>query len=123
MDSINTQRVVEQLKELNDIEREIFKLNMDLKMLRFKRNNIKEDINKYLKEANQPGVKYGDIIVLSKETFQTKKLKKKEKEERSVNYLESINVMNAKETYNTLVNTMKGEKVPISSLYIKKEKK
>ena len=119
---INTQRVVELLKELNEIEKEIFKLNMDMKMLRFKRGEIKENISNYLKEADQPGVKYGDIIVLSKESTQTKKLKKKEKEEKGIRYLESINVNNPKEAFFTLMDNLKGEKVIKPTLYIKKEK-
>lgn len=116
------QKVVSDLKELKNVSFEIKRLNSECKVLRLKKKDIEERIMEYLHEVDQPGVKYGDLVVLSKERTTRKKLKKKEKEENAIVVLESMGVVNAKEALANILDSMKGEETVVESLQIKDTK-
>lgn len=116
------QKVVSDLRELKNISSEIKRLNMETKLLRLKKKEIEDRIMDYLHTVDQPGVKYGDLIVLSKERTTRKRLKKKEKEENAVTVLENMGVMNPKEALHAILDSMKGEETVVESLQIKETK-
>lgn len=116
------QKVVSDLKELKNVSSEIKRLNAESKVLRLKKKDIEERIMEYLHEVDQPGVKYGDLIVLSKERTTRKRLKKKEKEENAIGILEGMGVINAKEALTSILDSMKGEETTVESLQIKETK-
>jgi len=116
------QKIVGDLKELKNLTSEIKRLNAESKLLRIKKKEIEERINEYLHTVDQPGVKYGDIVVLTKERTTRKRLKKKEKEEKGIAVLEEMGVVNAKEALNTILESMKGEEQVVESLQIKETK-
>ncbi len=93
------------------------RLNIELKLLRLKKKIIEDKIKEYLHVNEQPGVKYGDLVVLSKERFARKKLKKQEREENAVVVLEGLGVNNAKEALKNILESMKGEKTIVESLH------
>ena len=116
------QKVVSDLKELKNVSSEIKRLNAEIKLLRLKKKDIEERVMEYLHEVDQPGVKYGDLVVLSKERTTRKRLKKKEKEENAVSVLENMGVTNPKEALQTILDSMKGEETVVESLQIKETK-
>lgn len=116
------QKVVSDLKELKNLSTEIKRLNAETKVLRLKKKDIEERIMEYLHEVDQPGVKYGDLVVLSKERTTRKRLKKKEKEDNAIQTLENMGVMNPKEALQSILESMKGEETVVESLQIKETK-
>lgn len=118
----STNKTVIDLKELKNITTEIKRLSAETKVLKLKKKEIEERISDYLKEENQPGVKYGDIIVLSKESTRHRRLKKKEKEEKAVAVLEEMGIADAKQALTTILDSMKGETYVAESLQIKETK-
>jgi hypothetical protein len=116
------QKVVSDLKELKNLSSEIKRLNTETKILRLKKKEIEDNIMEYLHEVDQPGVKYGDLVVLSKERNTRKRLKKKEKEENAILTLENMGVINAKEALQSILESMKGEEIVVESLQIKETK-
>jgi len=116
------QKVVCDLKELKNISSEIKRLNAEKKILTIKKKDIEESIMGYLHEADQPGVKYGDLIVMVKESTKRKKLKKKEQEANAINIISELGVENSKEVLQRILDSMKGEEVISDSLLIKEEK-
>lgn len=116
------QKVIGDLRELKNISNEIKRMNLEMKVLRLKKKEIEERIIDYLHEAEQPGVKYGDIIVLSKERTVRKRLKKKEKEEKAIGVLEELGVTNPKDALHTILDSMKGEEMVSESIQLKETK-
>jgi len=115
-------RTVADLRELKNITSEIKRLNAEGKVLRLKKKEIEDRISEYLREENQPGVKYGDIVVLSKESVRRKRLKKKEKEEKAVAVLEDMGVLDARIALTNILDSMKGEEYVSESLQLKETK-
>lgn len=115
-------KTVSDLKELKNITSEIKRLNAETKVLRLKKKDIEERITEYLREVDQPGVKYGDLVVLSKESVRRKRLKKKEKEDKAVAVLEEMGILDAKQALVTILDSMKGEEYIQESLQIKETK-
>jgi hypothetical protein len=115
--------VVNELKELKSLTYAIKELRAQLKVLTVQKKQKEEVIMDYLRDNNQPGVKYQDLIVLSKERTTFKRLKKKEKEENAIEVLESMGISDPKNALQTILNSMKGEETTVESLQIKEEKK
>jgi predicted oxidoreductase len=116
-------KIISELQELQQITVEIKRLNIEMKSLRDKKKKIEEDITKYLHEVDQPGVKYGDIVVLSKETTKRKQLKKKEKEANAIEVLQKMGIMNPKQALASIQESMRGEETIVESVEIKAAKK
>lgn len=114
--------VVSDLKELKNISNELKRLSSESKVLRLKKKEIEDRIIDYLHKEEQPGVKYGDIIVLSKEKTTRRKLKKKEKEEKAMCVLEEIGISNTKEALDSILESMKGEEIVSESIQLKETK-
>ena len=115
-------KTVSDLKELKNISSEIKRLNSETKALRMKKKEIEERIFEYLKEQEQPGVKYGDIVVLSKESVRRKRLKKKEKEDNAIQVLEDMGILDAKTALTSILDSMKGAEYVSESLQLKESK-
>ena len=112
-------KTVSDLKELKNITSEIKRINADCKVLRLKKKEIEDRITDYLNEVNQPGIKFGDIVVLSKESMRRKRLKKKEKEDNAVLILEDMGVLDPRKALDNILDSMKGEQIMMQSLQIK----
>jgi hypothetical protein len=117
-----TQKVVSDLKELKNVVSEIKRLNIESKLLRLKKKEIEDRIMDYLQEVDQPGVKYGELIVLSKERTTRKKLNKKEKEANALQVLEELGVTDTRKAFTDILDSMKGEETVVTSLQIKETK-
>jgi len=115
-------KTVSDLKELKNITSEIKRLAAETKILRLKKKEIEERIMDYLQENDQPGVKYGELVVLSKESTKHKRLKKKEKEERAISVLEGMGIIDSKAAFDAILESMVGEEYVSQSLQIKETK-
>lgn len=110
------------IKELEDIEIEIKRINTQLNALRNKRNILKSNINQYLQAKDQPGVKYGNIAIIreEKEKFTSKGIKKKDKQDKAISILKQYGINNPKDVFNEIQNSLKGEKIVDSVIKVKK---
>lgn len=116
------EQVVSDLKELKNITSELKRMTAESRVLRLKKKEIEDRIISYLKQVDQPGVKYGDLIVLSKERMGRERLKNREKEENAISRLESLGIVNAKEALHSILDSMKGKEKLIESLQIKESR-
>lgn len=107
------------LKELLAITEETKALSKKLTGLRKSKKEHEMKINEYLKAVDQPGIKYGDLIIFCEEKPKRRTKKKKEKEEDVVKLLEEAGVQNAKNFYQTMSETLKGKKEVIDSIKVK----
>jgi hypothetical protein len=107
------------LDELDEISKEIKANNIKNKNLRIRAKELQDNIQTYLTNKEQPGLKYkGKAILLeSKEKHMRKK--KTEKEADTLAYLESIGVHNPKDAYNKILGLQKGEAYHDKKLMIK----
>ena len=117
-----TQKVVSDLKELKNVVSEIKRLNIECKLLRLKKKELEDSIMEYLQVNDQPGVKYGELVVLSRERTTRKKLNKKEKETNAIEVLEGLGVIDARTAFSNILDSMKGEETVVTSLQIKENK-
>ena len=115
-------KVVGELKELKNVINELTRKNAEAKILRIRKKELESNIMEYLREENQPGVKYETVTVLSRERTTCKRLKKTEKEENAIRILEEHGVDNPKDTLESIMNSMKGEQIVVESLQYKESK-
>jgi hypothetical protein len=108
-----------EMKELKEVNAEIKRLAISLKMLRDRKKGLEEDIIEYLDRTGQPGIKYEDLIVLAGEKKCRDKKKKEEKELDVLTILEDRGVRNSRETYLEILEAMRGEQKLAPSLKIK----
>jgi hypothetical protein len=108
-----------EMKELKEVNTEIKRLAISLKMLRERKKGLEEDIIEYLNRTGQPGIKYEDLIVLAGEKKCREKKKKEEKELDVLTILEDHGIRNSRETYLEILEAMRGEQKIAPSLKIK----
>ena len=108
-----------EMKELKEVNTEIKRLAISLKMLRERKKGLEDDIIEYLNRTGQPGIKYEDLIVLAGEKKCRDKKKKEEKELDVLTILEDHGLRNSRETYLEILEAMRGEQKIAPSLKIK----
>jgi len=108
-----------EMKELKEVNTEIKRLAITLKMLRERKKGLEDDIIEYLERTGQPGIKYEDLIVLAGEKKCREKKKKEEKELDVLTILEDHGIRNSRETYLEILEAMRGEQKIAPSLKIK----
>jgi len=107
------------LKELVEITKELKLTSDKAKELRVQKKELEQQINEYLKFRDQPGIKYGSLIIFAEEKQKRVTKKKKVKEADTVKLLESAGVKNPKEFYQTMIESFKGEKTTVDSIKMK----
>jgi predicted transcriptional regulator len=115
----STTRIANYMKELKTINNEIRRLTIQLKNLRDKKKDLEKHILSFLKQEEQPGLRYQEMVVLSGEKKIRDKKYKEHKEQEIINLLENAGVNDAKNTYNTILEAMKGEQHTVPTLKIK----
>jgi len=108
---------------------EIKNLNIELKRLNKSaaiiRKNIKEaekNIIEFLREKEQPGVKYQDFAVILENKPKRASKKKKDIEEDSIRILEDYGIPNPKSVLFEILEARKGEEIDSQKIKIKKLK-
>ena len=97
--------------ELKELANEITNRTKDLTKLKNRKKQIEDTLSKFLKERNQPGIKYRGVTVIEEEAKSRIRKKKSDKEDDCVSLLRNNNVHNAEKIYKELVEKMKGEQV------------
>lgn len=115
----STTRIANDMKELKTINNEIRRITIQLKNLRDKKKDLEKHILSFLKQEEQPGLRYQEMVVLSGEKKIRDKKDKEQKEQEIINLLENAGVNDAKNTYNTILEAMKGEQHTVPTLKIK----
>jgi hypothetical protein len=116
---MSTARIANDMKELKTINNEIKRLCILLKNLREKKKQIEDHILSFLKQEEQPGLKFQEMVVLSGERKIRDRKQRDQKEQDIITLLENAGVSNAKETYNNILDAMKGEQHVVPTLKIK----
>lgn len=114
--------VVSDLKLLKNITMEMKRLKAQIKVLSLQKQEAEERIKDYLEREQQVGVKYDNIIIMSKESTQREKLKRDEKMERGINVLEGAGVLQPKEVLTNVLESMKGDKIAVTKIQMKESK-
>lgn len=117
-----SQAVVGDLKLLKNITTEMKRLKAQLKLLSLQKQEAEDRVKEYLEKEQQVGVKYDNIIIMSKESTQREKLKKNEKLERGINVLENAGVLQPKEVLTNVLESMKGDKIAVTKIQMKESK-
>ncbi len=117
--SIDPSLVVSKLGELKNIEVEIKRLNVQLKGLRQRKKQIEETVAQFLSQRNAKTAKTQQIAIELKETVRRPAKPKNEKEQDVMQILTASGVENAKETYEQIVNAMKGDETIKQTVKIK----
>lgn len=107
------------LDELDDISKEIKANNARNKVLRERAKQLQLNVQTYLTNKDQPGLKYkGKAILLESKEKHLRK-KKSEKEADTITYLKSIGIPNPEETYAKILGLQKGDSYHDQKLMIK----
>jgi ABC-type dipeptide/oligopeptide/nickel transport system ATPase component len=110
------------ITELNKVNQEIKRLSIEVRKLRKQAKDIELRIVDFLKEKDQPGVKYqGKAIILENKEKYLKK-KKNEQETDAIEVLSKFNIPNPEDVLKEILNARKGNLTEIPKLKIKKIK-
>jgi len=113
------QSYVNDLKNLNI---ELKRLNKNALEIRKKIKEAERNIIDYLREKEQPGVKYQDMAIIIENKTKRVSKKKKDIEEDSIRVLENVGISNAKSVLDKILDARKGEEIEDKKIKIKKLK-
>jgi hypothetical protein len=116
---MSTARIANDMKELKTINNEIRRLTTQLKNLREKKKDLETHILSFLKQEEQPGLRYQEMVVLSGEKKIRDKKDKEQKEQEIITLLENAGISDAKGMYTNILEAMKGEQHSVPTLKIK----
>lgn len=111
--------IQDQMQELESVENELKLINTKAKELRERKKTLTKSITEWLIETDRPGVMFGGLVVLRKESTTHSKLKKKEKQERAITALEERGIADAQKIFEIMSTAMVGEELQETKLKIK----
>lgn len=113
--------MMQELVRLKQIDDEIKRINGSLKMLRQQKKDAETRIQYWLEENGHPGVKFGNIIIETKDASKRERLNKDEKMNRGMLVLEQAGVSDPKYVLSEVLESMKGEKITTKKVKVKNE--
>ena len=116
---MNIQASVNELQNLNI---ELKRIKNNASDLRKKIKIVETNIMEYLKEKQQPGVKYQNTAILIENKSKRTSKPKKDREEDALRILEECGISDSKNILDQILDARKGEEVEINKLKIKKIK-
>jgi hypothetical protein len=111
------------INELKNLSIELKRLNKASHAVRQRAKQVESDIINYLREKEQPGVKYQDMAIVVENKTKRINKSKKDIEEDSLRVLEDYGISNAKEVLDEILRARKGEEIENQKLKIKNIKK
>ena len=108
------------IDELEQIHSEIKRNNLRNHMLRKRTKELEENIFEYLKNKNQPGIKYNGKAVIMEQKEKRPIKKKKEKEADIISFFEKLGIDEPADVYNQLQNIQRCEPIEENKLKFKK---
>lgn len=116
--SSQTQTITD-MKSLKDITQEIKRMAIEIKKLNLQKKVIEERIKEYLEENNQPGIRYGELVILANERKGYEKITKNEKKNKIYEVLQNNGVDDPIGVYDEILKSSKGEEKKIVTLKLK----
>ena len=107
------------INELTSLNTELKRLNKTAYIVRQRIKEVEKNVLEYLKEKDQPGVKYQDKAIVVENKTKSLKKPKKEIEEDSLRILEDYGISNPKEVLNEILRARKGDEIENQKLKIK----
>jgi len=114
--------IAPQLKALKEIIIEKKRLSLRTRELNLEKKQLEEQIIEYLQEKDQPAIKCGSLIFMTKTKQKKIRMKEKEKVISTMEVLKQSGVKEPEELAKEILNSMQGEKVSSVSLFAKEEK-
>lgn len=114
-----TDIIIGYVKELKSLDNEIKRLMIEIKALRHRKGMVESEIIDYLRENNQPGIKYNDTVILAHEKSKRSVKKKPDKIDSGVVVLKKYGVIEPDKALLELIDAMKGGYSKIPCLKIK----
>lgn len=112
------------ISELDSITKESKRLRVDLKLLADRKKELEVSILKYMEEQEKSGIEYKNMVLTAEETIKRDKKKKEEKLETIKTLLKKNGLSHVSDAFvETLMNSMKGDKVVKTELKVKDKKK
>jgi hypothetical protein len=111
--------ILSTVKELKELNEELKTLRLRIKESNIRKKECENDVLVYLDENQQPGVKYGNFIILAETKNRRTRKKKAEKEEDGRAVLDRYGVENSDTVYKELMESMKGTMSEVSMLKTK----
>ena len=108
------------MRQLKGILDEMETVNERLKRLKEKKKDIEGKIISYLKQVEQPAVKYDDIIVFAKEKNKKQRLKKTECQKSINDALLELGINDPQLVLKTIKEASQGELTKETAIQIKK---
>lgn len=107
------------LKELYEITTELKQLKIECKSLNEQKKDREQKVIEYLKHADQPGIKYKNIIIFSEEKSKRKVKKRVEKQQDIKRVLKDAGVVDIDSVYNQIMEECRGKEEIVDSLKMK----
>jgi ABC-type uncharacterized transport system fused permease/ATPase subunit len=111
------------ISELKSLYTELKRLNKAAHLIRQRIKDVEKNVIEYLKEKEQPGVKYQDMAIIIENKTKRVNKSKKDIEEDSLKILEENGINNAKEVLDEIIRARKGEEIDNEKIKIKNIKK
>lgn len=106
--------------EMEELQLEIKRNNATNRRLRQRVKELEANISDYLANKGQSGLKYNGKAIVVEDKEQRPARKKKDKEEKGLNFFEHLGVHNPQEAYSRFLETQRGSPVRKQKLKIKK---
>jgi transposase len=111
------------LEELDAIKNELKSLTERRRKLNSRKIQIEEYIKDFLREKDQPGVKYNGIAYRLNEKEKRQPKKKHEQYTQSIDVLKKYGIQNSEKVLEELIEARRGYLIPSDKLEIKKIKR
>jgi hypothetical protein len=105
--------------ELKNIDSELKSLRMRTRQLNKQKFVLEEKIRDFLREKEQPGVKFQGVAITLEEREKHTRKKDVQKKEDSTRVLERYGVQDTEQAYKELMEALKGEKIAKSVVKVR----
>ena len=110
------------INEIKNLHIELKRLNKSSAIIRKNIKEAEKNVIEFLREKDQPGVKYQDFAVIVENKPKRISKKKKDIEEDSMRVLEDYGISNPKAVLAEILEARKGEEIDNQKIKIKKLK-
>lgn len=107
------------LKELYEITTELKQIRSELKSLNEQKKDKEQKIIEYLKQVDQPGIKYKNIIIFNEEKPKRKAKKKLQKQMDIKRILKDAGIVDVDAVYNQIMEESRGQEEYVDALKMK----
>lgn len=115
--------IISLMRELKNIHTELKRVNLHIKNVRERKQEIEGLILQYLEKVDEPGIMYEDITVMRHQKVQRHRKPGAAKKEDIVHLLEDAGINNAERLYTEIQERLKGEPEAVPVLKIKEKKR